>query len=88
MRAIDPKEVEVKCSSCKSTFAITAADCFKRFEVCGMINSGTFDREEVVYARCPQCQHRVPVTGKIASVAVTGDDPLCKCKGGSCRCED
>lgn len=87
MELLKPGKVVAKCK-CGCEFAFTPADAFKRYEICGMVNSGTFDRKEVIYVRCPSCKKRVRVTGKVASVAVTNDDPLCKCEGGYCRCED
>jgi endogenous inhibitor of DNA gyrase (YacG/DUF329 family) len=87
MKILKPGKLEVRCPSCKTEFEFTPADCFVRHEVCGMSHSGSFDREMVIYVRCPTCKKRVRVTGKVSAAACLGnEDKLCTCPGGFCSC--
>lgn len=90
MKILEPGSLTAKCRNCGCRLSYEAKDAFKRGIVCGMINSGTFDREWHVFVRCPQCCKRVDVTEKLPLAAVPDDqdDPLCKCGPYRCHCED
>lgn len=87
MEILSGGKLEAKCKKCKTHFSFATDDAFARFEVCGVVNSGQFDRECCIYVRCPCCKHRVNITGKVPYEAVKNNkDPLCKCEGNYCNC--
>ena len=77
------------CFKCGTFFTFAPENAFARFQVCGIINSGQFDRECVIYVRCPACKCRVNITGKVPyAVVKRNEDSLCKCGEMYCKCEE